>query len=672
MFLLPLLLLSSSNGYAQKKKDDKPAAPPKKTETKPTKSKTATPPVQTGTEPATPAAPPKDATTTGQTGTNPPPVVPPKSTVTSVPPAQSGTPSAPAAAPGTSRVASVPPGQPATANVTGAQPSKSIASVPSTPSPKEQSLLLTAPQFNNELTAMLGEKMGLGSPLVLNQKSAYEELSPSDMTDFHPVQLRPVTIQDMQKPLPPGDYSADVLAFCTQASIHQPGQGLPYKLASVEGKQASAISTLIVRGVIHKVSPATINAEAWRIESGLPLSNWPPEDRALMHRLMPEYTARLEVDPFHQKPGVLGSLSPKLDEQRKILSDKTLAAERLPDRLYEPPKDGFGRKLPAEEGTATSPWMKLKHLPGVYARFTVVGGNLQSDNKFEFRITSAALRPTKAAKATSLVSYVTCGSAQIGADVSAGPSLSEVMGMGNPVGQGAMLNIGYPIGRGAQALIPVLPPQPESPAPSPPSSMTVYLGGAGMDGAYIADQVASLQEVGVKNVVAGKYTGGQNWDVFTILWRRGSTDSSWNLNALGVNDDGKSTINFIGYSYGSVIAAQSARYYANAGRKVGSLVLIGCPIDAAFLQELQTLKQQGKINSIVVVNLEQYGDPIYAGMSFYELSDLLVEYGEFGLDATLGGTPETGTGHFYYGLGDNAGKQRRRELAKKLWDNGLR
>ena len=42
--------------------------------------------------------------------------------------------------------------------------------------------------------------------------------------------------------------------------------------------------------------------------------------------------------------------------------------------------------------------------------------------------------------------------------------------------------------------------------------LTVYLGGAGMDGPYIVDQIKAFREQGV-NAVAGKFTGGTTEDI---------------------------------------------------------------------------------------------------------------------------------------------------------------
>ena len=208
------------------------------------------------------------------------------------------------------------------------------------------------------------------------------------------------------------------------------------------------------------------------------------------------------------------------------------------------------------------------------------------------------------------------------------------------------------------------------------SSLTVYFGGAGMNGPYISDQVIALKAVGVKNVVAGNYTAantlgsdaGQYADVLFTIAEREDAKGVWDLKDMGIEDDWAKTINLIGYSYGSIVAAHVAQYYTSIGRKIGILVLIGSPIGDKLLTELRKDKN---IQKVIVINLAYQGDPLFAGMSDKDVKVVLEEIAVKGLKATLGDI-DTGTGHFYYGVYNDEGKKRRRELAKNLWDSGLR
>jgi pimeloyl-ACP methyl ester carboxylesterase len=137
-------------------------------------------------------------------------------------------------------------------------------------------------------------------------------------------------------------------------------------------------------------------------------------------------------------------------------------------------------------------------------------------------------------------------------------------------------------------------------------------------------------------------------------------DSEWTITG-GIADEAPQ-FNLIGYSYGSLLAAQTAWSYARKGYKVDHLVLIGSPIDGDFLSDLQSHKS---IQKTTVINLVQHGDPIYAGMDQSELmaiAPLLAKQ-------MLAGK---GGGHFYYAhmVGDSP--RRWMALAREIAAAGLR
>ena len=96
--------------------------------------------------------------------------------------------------------------------------------------------------------------------------------------------------------------------------------------------------------------------------------------------------------------------------------------------------------------------------------------------------------------------------------------------------------------------------------------------------------------------------------------------------------------NLIGYSYGSLLAAQTANFYAKNGVTVNNLVLIASPIDGDFLKSLRNAKN---INKVTVLNIK--GDDIYAGITQIELMNPLVVK-KLGEDMQA----FKGQGHFYY------------------------
>jgi len=118
--------------------------------------------------------------------------------------------------------------------------------------------------------------------------------------------------------------------------------------------------------------------------------------------------------------------------------------------------------------------------------------------------------------------------------------------------------------------------------------------------------------------------------------------------------------NLFGYSWGGIVAARSALYYAKMGIKISHLVLLGAPINYSLLQ---AVKNNPNIKSVIVKNLKEYGDPVYAGMTDIEIITAA---------PTLGSQMLAESGHFYYSGDNKNGSSRRRELVKELYTKGLR
>ena len=258
-------------------------------------------------------------------------------------------------------------------------------------------------ELENEVVRQLGQAIEVGAPLRLDHRTAYPPTTvPID--NFQPKKLE-LTPETVRQPLDPGDYSIDVIGYCTRWSLHYPGRGLPYKLARLEGRAAEAISDLLWRGTLKGVRPQQLSMMAWRIQGGVPLSKWRPQEQELVHQLIPEHEAELNGDFLEQTRSIydkaaklgklpkyeamLGRLGPVgetvLDAQqaRRILANKTLAAERMPDLLYGRPRDGLPRILNGEPNDPPSEWSEIA--PGVYARLTIIQGNM-GRNVLDLRI----------------------------------------------------------------------------------------------------------------------------------------------------------------------------------------------------------------------------------------------------------------------------------------------
>ncbi|GAB3435811.1 hypothetical protein NX773_05825 [Massilia solisilvae] len=196
---------------------------------------------------------------------------------------------------------------------------------------------------------------------------------------------------------------------------------------------------------------------------------------------------------------------------------------------------------------------------------------------------------------------------------------------------------------------------------------TVYWGGAGLNGPYIADQVAAFQESGIKHVWVGKRTIGDIPDAvrsaIELRYERDPGDRYWMVE--GMEKIAAEQFNLIGYSYGSLMAAQTAHVYASNGYIVDHLALIASPIDGDFLSHLQSNKN---IKKLIIINLREHGDPIFAGISQWRL---LLAKSKLEKQNDDSGTTR-GIGHFYYRPASEEGRMRRRQLAKFLFEQGLR
>ena len=274
-------------------------------------------------------------------------------------------------------------------------------------------------------------------------------------------------------------------------------------------------------------------------------------------------------------------------------------------------------------------------------------------------------------------------------------------------------------------------------------SLTVFLGGAGMVGAYNQDMVDALEEVGIRNAAYGNYSSlPTGWDSYlndalgglggifdnvadasaVVFYNQAPNDpivveygklceylvseqgdlleekeilgiikiktyskniykcesadfiafrfkqeisavekATFSLGDIGINTEVPSgDFNIVGYSWGSIIASRSALYYAEQDVFIKNLVLIGSPVNKSLLN---AVKVNNNIGQVTVINLTEHGDPIYAGMTDEEIINS---------STLLGDQMLNGVGHFYYSGDNQEGKERRRALAKYLYQVGLR
>lgn len=202
---------------------------------------------------------------------------------------------------------------------------------------------------------------------------------------------------------------------------------------------------------------------------------------------------------------------------------------------------------------------------------------------------------------------------------------------------------------------------------------TLYWGGAGLDGDYVRPQLEAFRKAGIEHCFAG-LTNSATADLpegtapvgmildairsgFSVRYR---DDGEWTITSGMVPEAPQ--FNLVGYSYGSLLAAQTAWSYARGGHVIDHLVLIASPIDVEFLSDLLA---HPNIRKVVTIDLGRHGDPIYAGMPWGELiatSPVLAK--QF--------IANKGEGHFYYAHVMDDSPRRWTELAKRLRQEGLR
>jgi len=249
----------------------------------------------------------------------------------------------------------------------------------------------------------LGRILDNELPLKLDATTVYPTVSVLPGGPFNPKPLA-LSAVDSKLPLPPGDYAVPALAFCTEYSVHQPGAGTAYVLAPLQGKAATAISTLLWRGSLEKqIDPRQLQAVSWAIQSGLTYAQMPKSYQGVIDSVIPEYKGQLggnflqHVQDTYQAAAKTGHLPPlekvlgnlgqsgqlalSAMRQQQVLLRQDTTDQLREQTLFRGQESGIYRPVKAEEG----PW--TVRIPNVaYIRFKVVGGNMAGNNVIEIRI----------------------------------------------------------------------------------------------------------------------------------------------------------------------------------------------------------------------------------------------------------------------------------------------
>jgi len=333
-------------------------------------------------------------------------------------------------------------------------------------------------------------------PLRLNANDVYPTVATLPGGPFNPQPLK-LTADDLNRPLPPGDYTINTLDFCSEYSVHAPGYGVAYVLGPYEGKAAGAIGALIWRGTVqYHVNPNSLQAVSWAIQSGLTYSQMPKTYQAIVDQVIPDHKSEIASDFFVNlettynnaarsaklppldtilaKLGKPGELALSAERQRAIFARQGTNDQLRDQTLFQGQQSGLYTPVKVENG----PW--TERVKGqVYMKLQIAGGNMATNNVMQIRV-----MPTPTVNAQNsdgrphLVRAAYSEPQNPPAGEGSGTSVASLM-------QGML---GYSQGRGAQALgqVPVVGPAQGPPAPVVAGTVkdidgTAYVKRAGSD-----------------------------------------------------------------------------------------------------------------------------------------------------------------------------------------------
>ena len=309
-------------------------------------------------------------------------------------------------------------------------------------------------------------------PLRLDANAVYPTVSAPPGGPFAPQPLS-LNVADLDRPFLSGDYTLNVLAFCTEYSVHRPGAGVAYRLGPLQGKAASVIGDLLWRGTLAKnVQPQQLQAVSWAIQSGLRYGQMPRTYQSVIDNVIPEHRSQLNGDFFQSLEdaynslakgtrlpplqqmltgmGKSGQLALSADRQRQALLRQKTSDQLKEQTLFAGQESAVYTPVRAEQG----PW--TERIPDVaYVRFLIVGGNLARNNIMQIRILSArGQRAGAQGPHLMYASFVATPAASAAMTALGSSSQTETMTATTPANLTAG-TIGCAVGQGAQCLIPV-------------------------------------------------------------------------------------------------------------------------------------------------------------------------------------------------------------------------
>jgi hypothetical protein len=244
-------------------------------------------------------------------------------------------------------------------------------------------------------------------PISLNAKDVFPTVKTLPGGPFNPKPLQ-LTSDQLDQPIPPGDYTINTLAFCNEYSVHRPGAGVAYVLGPYEGKAADAVGNLIWRGTLqYNIAPATLQTISWAIQSGLTYAQMPQSYQQIIDQVIPDYKSEITgdfmqnleasyatyaktlslppLDTLLAKMGSPGQAALDAEKERAILLQEGTSDQLKDQTLYQGQESGVYTPVKAEDG----PW--TERVKGqVYMKLLIQGGNMATNNVMQIRIMPSA------------------------------------------------------------------------------------------------------------------------------------------------------------------------------------------------------------------------------------------------------------------------------------------
>ncbi|MEG4340810.1 hypothetical protein [Microcoleus sp. D3_18_C2] len=187
--------------------------------------------------------------------------------------------------------------------------------------------------------------------------------------------------------LPPGDYEIPGQVFCFKPRSYGPQTSVGYPLAPIKGKQADALIALNSRHIAAGIPHDSAQVLSWNIQLGVKYEDMPPESKAIVDKIMPEFKQQLSRSFWEDLqakwgqisstiPGVpsfdsvLGQLPGEMSQILKTYQEGRAALQRYRDNFDQLQNEMVLQgEAPSDSGDSKYPrgiWSKVSDR--VYAR----------------------------------------------------------------------------------------------------------------------------------------------------------------------------------------------------------------------------------------------------------------------------------------------------------------